>query len=113
MSAPLDIEMVGEVAIVTLPGRVDAADAQEIEQRFDGLLQEGSRRLVADLGGTEYISSAGLRVFLAVAKFLGHNNGRVVLCGLTPFVADVFEMAGFSALFTIVATRDEAVAALA
>jgi anti-anti-sigma factor len=56
------------------------------------------------------VSSAGLRVFLAVLKFLEKNDGRIVLCGMKPFVDDVFNISGFSELFDIVAGREEALA---
>ena len=65
---------------------------------------------MADFDDNEYVSSAGLRVFLAVLKFLEKNDGRIVLCGMKPFVADVFEISGFSELFEIVDTREEALA---
>ena len=81
-----------------------------MEAEIDGLLDGGARKLVADFDDNEYVSSAGLRVFLAVLKFLEKNDGRIVLCGMKPFVADVFEISGFSELFEIVATREEALA---
>ena len=104
----MDIEVVGDVSVVRLPARVDTTSAKDVEAEFDGLLDGGVRRLVADFDDNEYVSSAGLRVFLAVLKFLEKNDGRIVLCGMKPFVADVFEISGFSELFEIVETRDEA-----
>ena len=50
-------------------------------------------------------------MFLSVLKSLEKDGGKMVLCSMPPFVADVFEISGFSGLFTIVATREEAVAA--
>jgi anti-anti-sigma factor len=109
----VEVETVGEVTLVTLPTRVDTTSAGGVEAEFKGLLEQGARRLVADFGGNEYVSSAGLRVFLSVLKALERDGGRMVLCSMQPFVADVFEISGFSGLFTIVPTRDEALAALA
>lgn len=107
----MQVETVGDVNVVTLPVRVDTTTASDVEAVFGGLLEAGPARLVVDFSGTEYVSSAGLRVFLSVLKRIGKSGGAMVLCGMQPFVADVFEVSGFSGLFSIVATRDEALAA--
>ena len=109
----MEVETAGDVTLVTLPARVDTTSAGGVEAEFRALLEQGSRQLVADFTGNEYVSSAGLRVFLSVLKSLEKDGGRMVLCAMQPFVADVFEISGFSGLFTIVETRDEAVAAFA
>jgi anti-anti-sigma factor len=108
----MDVQVEGDVTVVVLPARVDTTSARDVETGFNELLDAGVRRLVADFGENEYVSSAGLRVFLAVLKFLEKNDGRIVLCSMQPFVAEVFQISGFSELFTIVETREEAVALL-
>ncbi|MDR2113199.1 MAG: STAS domain-containing protein, partial [Candidatus Accumulibacter sp.] len=60
-----------------------------------------------DLSGVDYISSAGLRVVLLLAKKLA-DGGALVLFGLQQGVYEVFEMCGFVDILTIVKTRDEA-----
>jgi anti-anti-sigma factor len=107
----MEVETVGEVTLVTLPARVDTTSAGQVEAEIRGLLDDGARKLVADFAANEYVSSAGLRVFLSVLKSLEKDGGTMVLCSMQPFVADVFEISGFSGLFTIVASREEAVAA--
>jgi anti-anti-sigma factor len=107
----MEVETVGEVTLVTLPARVDTTSAGDVEAEIRGLLDGGARKLAADFTDNEYVSSAGLRVFLSVLKSLEKDGGKMVLCSMQPFVADVFEISGFSGLFTIVGTREEAVAA--
>jgi len=107
----MEVETAGEVTLVTLPARVDTTSAGDVEAEFRGMLDEGARKLVADFAANEYVSSAGLRVFLSVLKALEKDGGKMVLCSMQPFVADVFEISGFSGLFTIVASREEAVVA--
>jgi len=107
----MDVELTGGVAVVALPQRIDTQNAPDVQAAFDSLLEDGARAVVADFQATEYISSAGLRVFLAVLKALQKDDGRMVLCGMKPFVADVFDIAGFTQLFTVVADREAAVAA--
>lgn len=106
----MDVEVVGDVTVVRLPARVDTTSAKDVEAELNGLLEGGARQLVADFDDNEYVSSAGLRVFLAVLKYLEKNDGRIVLCRMKPFVDDVFQISGFSELFEISVTREEALA---
>jgi anti-sigma B factor antagonist len=109
----MQVELIDDLAVVTLPARIDTITAGEVERQLKDMLASGARKVVADLGCSEYVSSAGLRVFLATLKFLEKNDGRMVLCAMTPFVAEVFEVSGFSGLFEIVATRADALALFA
>lgn len=107
----LDIssERQGEALVIGMNGRIDASSAKELEQRCLGWIDAGERRLVFDFSQVQYISSAGLRVFLLVAKRLGAVQGSVRLCGLGATIRDVFDISGFSKLFTIVATVRDAI----
>jgi len=109
----MDVQVIGEVTVVTLPARVDTTSARDVEAELNELLDAGARNIVADFGANDYVSSAGLRVFLAVLKFLEKNDGRIVLCAMQPFVTDVFQISGFSELFAIAVTREEALALFA
>ncbi len=60
----------------------------------------------------EYISSAGLRVFLMLARKVKESGGRLALCGLGASVKQVFDLAGFSALFAIEPGVDQGVTRL-
>ena len=98
--------------VVELGGRMDAASAPEAEHKLMELIGRGETRLVLDLADLEYVSSAGLRVFLLVAKRLRAARGRLALAAARDAIREVFELAGFADLFTFVATREEAQAAL-
>ena len=58
-------------------------------------------RLVVDFSGVEYISSAGLRVMLILAKRVREQRGALALCGLGDSVRHVFDLAGFLPLFAV------------
>ncbi|HWO99349.1 MAG TPA: STAS domain-containing protein [Methylococcus sp.] len=94
--------------VATLSGRIDAAASRAFEEQALDWLQSGARDLVFDLSQVPYISSAGLRVFLLVAKKAREVGGSVKLCALTPAVSDVFEISGFRALFPIFTTLEQA-----
>ena len=59
---------VGEVAIVSVAGRLDGAGAPEIAAHCNTLITGGATRLLLDMEGVDYISSAGLRSLLVLAK---------------------------------------------
>jgi len=102
-----------DAVTLALKGRLDGASSPGFEQRVLALINAGDHRLVIDLAQLDYISSVGLRVFMLAAKRLKPVGGRVVLCGLQPGVTQVFEIAGFSTIFPMAATREEASALLA
>jgi stage II sporulation protein AA (anti-sigma F factor antagonist) len=98
-------------ALVIAPvGRVDSVSSGELERHVVARLDAGERRVVIDMAGVEYISSAGLRVLLVAAKRLKPPAGALVLCGLGPGVRTVLELAGFMPLFAVEPARAQALA---
>jgi anti-anti-sigma factor len=94
--------------ILALSGRLDTETAADVELALQDLLAAGERRYLVDLAGIGYVSSAGLRVLLSLAKKLDGGNGELKLCGLNASVRQVFDMTGFSKLFAIFPNRDAA-----
>ncbi|MGH8042271.1 MAG: STAS domain-containing protein [Rudaea sp.] len=101
-------EQQGAVRILALAGRLDTETAADVELALQDLLTAGERRFLVDLAGIGYVSSAGLRVLLALAKQLDGGKGELKLCGLNASVRQVFDVAGFSKLFAIFPNRDAA-----
>lgn len=99
--------------ILALRGRLDTDTSADLELAVQDLLAAGARDFLIDLGGVSYVSSAGLRVLLALAKQLEGSKGRLRLCTLSPAVYQVFEVAGFSKLFAILKDRSAAAGASA
>jgi anti-anti-sigma factor len=95
--------------LVLAPGARGLRELGELE-RLVVADRRGRERLVMDLAGVEYISSAGLRVLLMAAKRLKGPAAGLVLCGLGPSVRTVLELAGFLPLFAVEAGREQAVA---
>jgi len=99
----------GKVNMLSLSGRLDAYSAGEVEKKLDSLIEAGQPNLVIDLEKLEYISSSGLRVFLAALKKTRKQQGDVKLACMKPFIKEVFDIAGFTQLFNIFDTREAAV----
>jgi anti-anti-sigma factor len=89
------------VICLKIDGRLDGKTASAAETTVKGFLQEGRQRLLFDLSQMEYISSAGLRVILMAVKELRSRKGQVVLCGLTPYVKEIFDVSNFSSIIPI------------
>lgn len=109
---PLEIHEIreSETLVLELVGRLDTKTSGALEKSVATHLGAGQRRFVLDLAAMEYVSSAGLRIFLMLAKKLSGGTGGLVLCGLSPQVKEVFDIAGFTRLFTLATTRKEALA---
>jgi anti-anti-sigma factor len=103
-------ENAGDVAIAKLAGRLDSSSAPSAEEQLTRLIADSAPRLVIDLSKLEYISSAGLRVLLLVARKIQQSQGKLAFFGLTPGVRDVFSVSGFDTIFTV---RNDAAAATA
>ncbi len=99
------------VVVLSLNGRVDASNAATLEQKILALIAAGEKRLVIDCAQLQYMSSAGLRVLLVAAKRLS-NDGKLGIAALSNQIRDVFDIAGFSSIFQIYHTQDEAVTAV-
>ena len=97
-------------AVIVAPaGRLDSTSSPSFDRQVAALVSAGERRIVVDFSEVEYISSAGLRVLLLLAKQMRLDQGSLALCGLGDRVKQVFELAGFLPLFRIAATRAAAI----
>ena len=101
------------ITILSLTGRMDATTANIFGDACQAALNGGARRIVVDLSGIEYISSAGLRVILTMLKMAKSLKGTLAFCGMQSMVSEVFRISGFSSMLPIYATTTDALAALA
>lgn len=86
---------------IEIAGRVDVTSAPALEQICNQLLDAGHNKIICDFGRNEYVSSAGLRVFLSTLKRCRKTGGNVALCQLKPGILEIFDMTGFTSLFPL------------
>ena len=103
-------EQVSGVTALAVTGRLDSTTAPILGQKLEAVVTTPESRLVVDFGHLEYISSAGFRVLLVAAKHAEAVGSRLVLCGLSVKIRQLFDL-GLLDLFTIAGSRDDAVAA--
>lgn len=96
--------------VLGLSGRLDSNTAPDIETSLPQAI-EANPATIVDLSEVNYVSSAGLRVLLKGAKVAKGSGNRLVLCGLSPSVREVFDISGFSSIFAIEADLEAALAA--
>lgn len=102
----------GGVAVVKLGGRLDVLTCKDLGLKLEEDAEVGMTRIVLDLSGLDYVSSAGLRVLLQARKTLKPMGGTLALAAANEFVKDVMQTTGFNTIFPFHDTVDEAVAAL-
>lgn len=94
--------------VLELEGRLDSSTANLLETLFTQKVEQGERLFVFDFSNLQYISSAGLRVMLVAAKKLKATGGKLSLCGMNDNVLEVFQISGFTNIFSIYPQREEA-----
>lgn len=98
------------VDVITISGRVDGNTAPQLDETLKELLRRGRYRLVADLAGLDFISSAGLKVLISARNEARRfNRGDLVLVGVPPRIQGVLELTGLDRVFR---TYDDAVEAV-
>ena len=88
--------------LVAVNGRVDSSTAPKLSEALDALSNEGRFKIVIDMSGLEYMSSAGFRALIASQRnSKRYNRGEVVLTNVPANIHSALELAGFTTLFKI------------
>jgi anti-anti-sigma factor len=98
----------GNYLVIELNGRLDTSNYGELEKSLIELIDKGVKDIIVNCAGLNYISSSGLRVFLMALKKITMSGGNFRLCSLQDNIREIFEIAGFTSIFSIFNTLDEA-----
>ena len=99
-------EYQNDVKIISINGRIDS-QTDSFSEDMDNAI-EGENKILVDCSGMDYINSAGLRVFLSALKKATKNNGKFYVCNLNDNITEIFNISGFSQLFSIYDSKEEA-----
>ena len=103
----------GPILVVFLTGRLDAAEQNAIKETVTREIDAtGTKGVVFDLAGLEYVSSAGFREFFLLGRHLQRLGGGLAVCALQPAVKRIFDIAQFQTTYPVCATLDEALVAI-
>ena len=98
-----------EVSVISVQGYVDTTTASELEESLKRLLKKGRYNIVIDLGGVNYISSAGWGIFISEIKEIRENSGDLKLAAMIGDVYEVFELLEFQTILENFDTVEDAV----
>lgn len=82
-------------------GIIDAYSRSELEEAFDNLFKEKTYHFAVDLSGVDYMSSAGISIFIGALNKVQENNGSMKLTNIKPAIKQLFELVGLTQLFPI------------
>jgi len=105
----INFVMKGQISIIKINGRLDATTAPVADKSIKEILKKDYLRLVFDLSALEYLSSGGLKVILGTARELKRKRGKFVLCSLSKFVKEIFEVSGINSLIPITDTVESGI----
>lgn len=103
------LEDLGSVAVLSVVGEIDLLTAPTLEESIKEARDQGPELLVVDLSGVEFLGSVGLSVLIGATERVG-VSGRLRLVAAGDTVLRPMELTGIAELFSIYATRDEALA---
>jgi anti-sigma B factor antagonist len=109
-SKRLTVDTVGDVVVVGFVDRriLDEANIQIIADQLFGLVDdEKQRKLLLNFGNVEYMSSAALGKLITLHKKMTGVKGKLVLCGISPQIFEVFAITKLDKIFTIKKDTDD------
>lgn len=101
-------ELDNDYYVIKIHGDVDASSSIFLDEAIDEAVQKGHKKIIVDGQELNYISSAGLGVFMSRIQDFEINNISLVIFGLKEKVKNVFQILGLDQLIQIVDTRSQA-----
>lgn len=91
----------GHELLLTLEGRLDAGSCRNLEDELEAALRRGAYRVALDMGGVDFLSSAGIRSLLRYRKMLAPIGGDLSIRRPSEFVREILEMSGMDEFFAV------------
>ncbi len=98
--------------VIYVDGDLTTNSSPEVEAEINEILEEAANNVVINVERVNFIASTGLRVILALGKRLDGEGLKLSVCSMNPSTKSVFEMSGFSKLFPIFDTEEDALESL-
>jgi len=97
------------IELITIEGFLDAHTAPILEKHIETLVNSNRIRIIIDFSALEYISSAGLGVFMSHIEEIRNKGGDIKMIKMTDKVYSVFDLLGFPMLFNLEKNEEEAI----
>ena len=97
-----------QCVIIGITGRLDTTNYSLLEKKLMELIDNHQDKILVDCSKMDYVSSSGLRILLMALKKITMLKGKFVLCGLQENIHEIFEISGFTSIFEIHSSHEEA-----
>jgi anti-anti-sigma factor len=87
--------------VVDMAGRLDSYSSGQVSDKLVGIAKSGAKKIILNLDKLEFVSSAGLRIILTMAKLLQSTRGELRICNTKAPVREILEQSGFNSLVKI------------
>lgn len=103
-------QQLGDVAVITVDGAVDAGSVNQLRTELDSLVGSGQQRFVIDLSKVPFMDSCGLATLVQTFKRVRIGSGDVRVAGLQEDVLRIFQLVRLDRVFDLFPAAPEAVA---
>ena len=97
-----------DISVLNVIGDIDASSSIELDSAISNSLKEGDKKILVDCKNLNYISSAGLGVFMSYIEEFETRKINLVLCNMNDKVLSVFEILGLDQLLKLTGNKDQA-----
>ncbi len=98
------------IRVISVSGEIHVSTAPEFSQRLSDAIAAGTRGVVIDMSGVEFIDSTGLSVLLNALRLVGQRDGALALVCTNPTVLRLFQITSLDETFDIFGDRAAAIA---
>ena len=102
----------GNAIVIDVAGRLDSATTPAFDAYCDKLMAEGAITFVMNFEKLDFINSGALRSIILMMKKVKPQGGNIVICGAKGTAKETFEVFGFSNMFPIAETMEDAASLL-
>ncbi|MCY4068150.1 MAG: STAS domain-containing protein [Acidimicrobiaceae bacterium] len=108
----INVERHEGVVVIGAEGRIDSSNSREFHSGIEAAIADDDQGVVVDFERVSYISSAGMRVILLLAKTLKNKGTELALCSMQESVLEIFTISGFDKIIALHDSRSDAVSAI-
>ena len=98
-----------QVSVIEPVGYLNAHTAKNFEDALQDLIDKNQLKIVINCQGLSYIASAGLGVIMGFIDAVRDNDGDIRMCSMNETVFNIFDVLGFTHLYSIFESEDKAI----
>jgi len=97
-----------EISIIRPRGKIDAETSKVLRAKLDALVAKKPKKIICNLENVDFLASAGYGALIAANEDLGKSGGAILLCSMQKNIKIMYEKMGFSNIFKLFSTEEEA-----